>query len=555
MRPTLVLALVVVVGCGGDPSPSPDAMVEPPDTSGLLYEPNHVVEVAITMAEADWDALRKQTRSASEVFGTCPTGPHTSPFTQFHATATVDGVTLGDVAIRKKGFYGSLDEDKPSLRIKTDAFVVDQEIYSRNSLTLNNSKQDASLIQQCLAYEVFAKAGVPASRCNFARVSVNGRALGIYVNVEGVGKRMLRRHFSDDEGNLYEGAISDFRAGWSLTFEKKTNEADLDRSDLDAVSTALTRPDAELLAAVDPLVDVEEFLDYWAAEVLIGHTDSYSGLANNFFVYRDPSTGRFSFLPWGVDNTFHTGGVINQTNDAVAANGLLARRLYLYPPTRDRYLARLKQHLAMIWNETELLAEIDRMAALVAPPAAEVEAVRMFVRERRAAIDNALVAGPPAWTAPFKASAKPCFETNGTSSGTFQTTWGTLGAADVFAAGTGTLSGTIENLPLGAATRVGSAAGNDSGGRAIQIYGQNSTGTISIIAFNLAPSLFTPGDHSLGFGAVQIGAGAYLFTPASNTIEALGIVASGNLHLDSAGTTTNAAVRGSYTLSTLRLPF
>jgi len=561
VRNPTIIALVLLVGCHGDalvsdpePEPEPEPIPEP-DLSGPLYDSTRIVDVSITIAEADWDALRMQTRLASDIFGACPTGPHPNPFTQFHATVSIDGQQLSDVAVRKKGFYGSLDEDKPSLKINTDEYIAGQTFYGRKSLTLNNAKQDPALIKQCLAYQVFAKAGVPASRCNFARVRVNGRDLGFYVNVEAVNKPMLRRHFSDDAGNLYEGALSDFRPAWSLTFDKKTNDSDPDRSDLDAVSAALALPDAEMLAALDPLVDIEEFLDYWAAEVLIGHTDSYSGLANNFLVYDDPATGRFSFLPWGVDNTFQTDSVINGSNAAVAANGLLARRLYLYTPTRDRYLARLRQHLATIWNEDELLAEIDRMAAQVIAPAEQLDRVRQFVRDRRTQITDALAAGPPAWTAPFKPNAKPCFESNGTAGGTFQTTWGTLGAPDVFASGTGTLTGTVQSVPLGSATRIGSASGldPDSGKPVLQLFGLNPDNTVTVVFVNIDPSSFVPGDVPLGFGGAPTG--VFLFTPSTNTFEALGIVSSGSLHLTTASTISGAPIDGVFSLATLQLPF
>jgi len=140
-----------------------------------------------------------------------------------------------------------------------------QTFYGRKSLTLNNAKQDPALIKQCLAYQVFAKAGVPASRCNFARVRVNGRDLGFYVNVEAVTSRCFGALLRRRRQPVRRRAL-DFRPAWSLTFDKKTNDSDPDRSDLDAVSAALALPDAEMLAALDPLVDIEEFLDYWAAE-------------------------------------------------------------------------------------------------------------------------------------------------------------------------------------------------------------------------------------------------------------------------------------------------
>ncbi len=562
MRSTLALAvtLVVAVGCtNADPAVEPDAGVDagvdaPPDLTGPLYDPARVIDVAIEIAPADWDLLRHQTRAIGDVFGSCPTGPHPNPFTSFHAAITVDGVTVADVGIRKKGFYGSLDEQKPGLKIKTDEYVATNRLFGLKSLTLNNAKQDPALIKQCLAYQVFAKAGVPASRCNFARVRVNGQDLGIYVNVEGVNKPMLRRHFTSDTGNLYEGALSDFRPTWTLTFDKKTNET-TPSTDLDAVTAALAQPDSTLMAALDPLVDVEEFLDYWAAEILIGHTDSYSGLANNFLVYHDPTTGKFSFLPWGVDNTFNDGRVINANTAVAAANGMLARRLYLYPPTRDRYVARVRQHLATIWNETELVAEVDRMATLISAPADQVEAVRQFIRTRRAQLDAELAAGPPPWTAPFKPDAKPCFETNGSVIGTFQTTWGTLGASDVFASGTGTLTGTLDGQAL-APQRVGAAAGADAdtGHPTIQLFGENANSSYDIAVLSVEPALYVAGDHPAGFGAA-VTAAVISFVPATNTFTNRGIVFEGTLNLTSAAKTVGGQVRGSFTLSTLALPF
>ena len=77
------------------------------------------------------------------------------------------------------------------------------QIHGTRRFTLNNAKQDPSLIRQCLGFALFAQAGVPAPRCNFAHVTVNGHDLGIYANVEEVRKPMLARHFADDDGNLY----------------------------------------------------------------------------------------------------------------------------------------------------------------------------------------------------------------------------------------------------------------------------------------------------------------------------------------------------------------
>ena len=81
-----------------------------------------------------------------------------------------------------------------------------------------------------------------------ARVWVNGDYKGIYSHVEPIKKAFLARHFEDTGGNLYEGALSDFRPEWIETFQKKTATTDPLGTDLVALQTALEAPDEDLLA-------------------------------------------------------------------------------------------------------------------------------------------------------------------------------------------------------------------------------------------------------------------------------------------------------------------
>ena len=174
------------------------------------------------MAPADWDALRVQTRSITEMIeGDCLAQPFPSPFTKFAATVTIDGTRLDQVGIKKKGLLGSLNTEKPSLKLDFDEYVAGQRYLGLEKLTLNNANQDPAYVRQCLAYAMFRKAGLVASRCNFARVRVNGADLGVYVNVESVDHEFTRRNFANGDGNLYEGTLSDFRPGWTGTFDPK----------------------------------------------------------------------------------------------------------------------------------------------------------------------------------------------------------------------------------------------------------------------------------------------------------------------------------------------
>jgi spore coat protein CotH len=543
--------------------PAPDAG----DPSAPLFDPEHLIGIQIDMDASDWDELRTQTRSLFELLGgDCLAQPFPSPFTYFTATVTVDGTRIENVAVRKKGFLGSLDDVRPSLKIKFDEYVPDQQYLGLTRLTLNNAKQDPSFARQCLAYRIFDEAGVPSSRCNFARVTVNGEELGLYVNVESMDKHFLARHYADNDGNLYEGTLSDFRAGWTGTFDKKTNESDPDRSDLDRVVTAAEANDADLAGSLGTAIDVDEFVTFWATEVMIGHWDGYSSNENNFFVYHDPTTDRFHFLPYGPDGAFPVGSPPNPgpTDPPIAATGYLARRLYLNPATQDDYLGRLRMLVDDLWSKGTLIESIDQMEGVISqvtPDAATpLDALRQYVLARGDSIKTQLDAGPPAWDQPLR--QPPCLQTIGTIDGTFTTTWGTVGG-NPFATGTGTL-----DLTVSGNTPTFSSYGSDSGldpnpqqgtqPRALVevvglISGGPLDGDVAVAILAMDQGLFSPGTVTFDFASAY--GVLYRFVPADGSFTPIALIGAGSAQLDQASMGSGDPVQGSFSADLIAWPF
>ena len=401
-----------------------------------LFDPARLLEIEFKLKQSDWDTLRLQTRTLLETLGgDCTAQPQPSPFTFVHADVTIEGVTLKDIAVRKKGFIGSIDSTRPSMKVRFDEFVDGQRLFGRDRLTLNNAKQDPARIKQCLGYELFAEAGLPTPRCNFAHVTVtteNGpQDLGIYANVEDIKDAFLERVFGNASGTLYEGGSgSDFRPLVLPTFQKETNEDTNDGTDLRVVAEILGRAtDAELLTQLDGVVNVDAFFKFWAMEGLIGHWDGYSGDINNFYVYDNGADGKFYFIPWGIDDTFGRGNPFHPEEGAVSpliwARSKLPRRLYLAPGGADRYEQTLQALFDSVWKETEILAEIDRMQALIAPVtgdlSAQIDPIRTFVSGRRLKFATDFAAGPPPWTEQL--STPICLERVGNIDAHFRTTW------------------------------------------------------------------------------------------------------------------------------------
>ena len=535
-----------------------------PTPADVLFDPNRIIEIVIEMSESNWDSLRHQTRTVLDVLmpPSCMSGPFPRPFTYFPANVTIDGHTLRNVGVRKKGFLGSLSEEKPAIKLRLNKYVCEQHLLGKKSFTLNNALQDPSYIRQAIAYRLFANAELPTPRCNFAHVTVNGRDLGLYVHVESINKQFLRRHYVDVRGNLYEGIISDFRPRWINTFQAKTNRRTTDRSDLWELTAALTAPDPTMLSEVAARVDLDYFYTYWAMEVLLNHRDGYAAFSNNFYLYRDPVSDRFYFLPWGIDNALHANQYPSQQQpQSVFACGILARRLYLFPQSSSSYLNKLQQLLNSVWDEKSIIAEIDRIAALITPivdPSgsaglnAQIDDVRSFVLGRRQAITSELAGGAPQWNEPLP--DPPCLQLIGDLTITFATTWGTT-TADPFISGTGVLQLTL-NDTAAQPTQVGARSGPETqafGGTwcTLNILGQLPDNTYAVVLCQIHPSRFASGqvlqsDWRYLFGSV------FIFDPVTNTAALAATFGVGSLTLLNAGMQPNASVNGTLAVQLVR---
>jgi hypothetical protein len=532
-----------------------------PDPSAALFEADRLLRVEIDLAPQDWDQLRSQTRTLEDTLAReqCLDELFASPYSYFSARVTVDGTALEPVGVRKKGFLGSLSELKPSLKIKLDEYVPSLEHLGLSSLTLNNGRQDPSLIKPCIGLERMRRAGVAAPRCSYAEVIVNGTSLGPYVHVEGINRRFLRRAFGEDSGQLYEGTLSDFRPGWLGTFEQETREeVPYDRADLEALTQALTRPDAELLAALEPLVDLDAFQRFWAAEVLIEHWDGYSGNTNNFYLYRRERDRRFVFIPWGVDGIL---GAQRGPPFSVYAQGELARRLYLHPDGRRRYLDTLDATLAEAWDPAVIGAEIDRAATLVAPAvpaeqrsavAAATAALRTFVAGRQAELRGEIDAGGVAWTAPPR--DRPCFD-SGALVAELGTTFGTHPAPNIFTTGQGTYTATLAGVSS-RGQAVGASAGfgtnpDDQNQVVLLVAATLPDGSIPVVYVVIDPALFQSGAQIPIDG--QRARGALLrFPRAGAPLEVVAFMWSGLVEVGAGDTTAGAVVEARVSANLLR---
>jgi len=391
-----------------------------------IFPTDRVLDVQITISDKNWDTIRHQSRDFVSVLNESrKVKPIEGPYTYVDASVTIDGVEFPKVGLRKKGFLGSLNTTRPSLKIKLNHVDKKGEIDGLTNLTLNNNQQDVSLVSQFMGYALFNAAGSPAPRCAYAKVSVNGTSLGVYSHVETIRKPLLKRAFGTHKGTLYEGPYVDFYPGWEGSFDRKRGKDEPGREKIKQFIKVLERDDENVEEAIGELVALDSFYTFWAVEGLLGFWDGYSGNSNNFFIYLNPATGKFHFLPWGADSVFTKFSKLeHQVNFrapiSVKTQGLIAHRLYQLKSGRERYAKTIMDIIEKHWNEEELLAETKRIEAMLKPHlfpshtitdektrrgstfANSLESTRKFIRQRREDIINEIADGMPEWKkAPF----------------------------------------------------------------------------------------------------------------------------------------------------------
>lgn len=555
-----VLPLVLFAACGGDDAlPLADGSVEAVDVAGgvdagvdamepgvaEVYDPERVLEIRVDLPPESWEALRNQSRSlVGTLSGDCLAGPFDQPFSWFEGSVSVDGAEFARVDVRKKGFIGSLSTARPGLKLDLGEYVDGQRYSGVRRFTLNNSVSDPSVIRQCLGYALFAQAGIPSPRCNFAHVTVNGEDLGLYVNVEALKGDFLEASFGTRDGNFYEGTLSDFTPEMAPTFEPKNNEEVTERTDIMPVVTALQiEDDAAMLAALEALVDIDAFINFWAMETLTEHTDGYNANRNNYYVYFDPDDGLMRFVPWGIDSILGGATVAQSLRESVYARAALSHRLYALSEVRARYFARLDVLLSSVWDEGVIDAEIQRMRELLRPYAEgdvlarmsrATDELRSAVVSRRAEIENERSVG-----APDVGEAEPalaCFMTRGSATGTFETTWGTLDVMNFTSPATIELVIDDETVTFNS---YGSAAGIGDQGATLILLGVQSGGRTWVVSISPPRAFFEPGTINLDV----IGVTGFLGTLDGGAFNLVGFVG-GEITFADAGSETGDVVVG-----------
>ncbi len=313
------------------------------------------------------------------------------PRTYTHGAVKIGDSSYADVGIRLKGGAGSfvpIDGDYPEISgdgngnpgkygliIDFNRWVKGVDHLGLKKLTVNNNVQDPACTNQYLGYALFREAGVPASRSGFASVTFNGVQKGLYTLVESQDNDVfLEKHYGTDEGNLYEGEGSDLRGEGYQSFDQD-NGKDQSKQDLQQLAAALDAigPGQDSTAVLQQYFDLDEYVNYVATELYLGHWDGYAFGVNNYAIHHHPTTSKWTFLPWGIDQLFideigHYGGVMMKPGPSWSdGHGGRVHQLGFQSPTCLKKLNQAFKDVLTRVDQMDLLGLAQKARALAEP--------------------------------------------------------------------------------------------------------------------------------------------------------------------------------------------
>lgn len=319
----------------------------------------------------------------------------TDPFSNTYYPGTVRMVnsrideTIADVGIRLRG-NTSRNAIKKSWKLKFNEFVSGRRFQRVKSFNLNGHANDPSVVRGKLGWDVYNDFGVPSPRASMVRLVINdgSRVDDVYVNAEQIDDLFLAAWFGNDAGNLYQCAYKGERAdlryvppGTAATYEhlgNPTYELEEDSGsnqfqDLADFIAFVEFADDETFA--DEILErfsVDNFLRAMAVDCVNGHWDNIWYGANNFFLYANPDSGVFEYIPYDLDNTygldffstdwatrpavsFGNGGFGWNSGSAHGGGPMppLVRRIFAIDAYRDQYFRYVRELVGAVGVLTE----------------------------------------------------------------------------------------------------------------------------------------------------------------------------------------------------------
>jgi hypothetical protein len=307
--------------------------------------------------------------------------------------------TIANIGFRLRG-NTSRHAYKKSFKVSFNTFQPGLKFYGYEKLNLNGEHNDPSIIRSKLSWDLFKLLDIGSSDASYVRLYINDNYHGLYINIEHIDENFVDKKFNSTGGNLYKCLwpadltyISNnpddykFNSGDRRTYDLKTNNQTDDYSDIaEFINILNNTPAQQFTAELDPIFNIDQYLRILAVDAVTSSWDNYWFLKNNYYLYHNPVTNKFEFIPYDYDNTFGIwwdgilGGVDWGTRDIFKwgnpfESRPLATRILEVPEYRNRFSYYLSYLLESGFKPENIFAKIDSIHTMISG-AAQIDTFR-----------------------------------------------------------------------------------------------------------------------------------------------------------------------------------
>ena len=307
----------------------------------------------------------------------------------YRATFVFDNGTIRDtlenVGFRLRG-NTSRKAAKKSFKISFNTYESGRAYHGLEKMNINGEHNDPSLIRSKLCFDMLNYLEVPASRVNHVKLYINGTYFGLYANVEHIDEEFTHSRYGS-KGNLYKclyGADLAYRgsspSSYKLDYyELKDPVGATDYADLAHFIDVLNNTaDADFECELEKVFNVNMYLKSLVMDVLVGNWDGPNYNKNNFYLYANPTTKQFEYIPFDLDNTLGVDflGRDWATRDIYTwSKGNSGRPLYDKILTRQSYREKfsylLQETIDAYFNKDSMSGKIEGLKTLISSAAIE----------------------------------------------------------------------------------------------------------------------------------------------------------------------------------------
>lgn len=315
-----------------------------------------------------------------------------------HADFEFGGVAFTNVAARVKGNALSLSEPTRSYKVDLNKFVPGQKLGGLDELTFSSLVGDYAGLCEALAYEFLRDAGVPAPRTAYVWLSASvttqweQKPLGLFLMEEAVDNEFAAERFGSKATPIFKPVtyklfehLGDEWSAYAAIYDLKTKATpEQQRRVIDFARLVSSSTDVEFAARAGDYLDLDEFARFLAGQVLLPNYDGILARGQNFYMYLDPRSNKFGFIPWDLDAAWGQDWIASMAEQEQASiwhpwvgEKRFIERVMAVEEFRRIYRSHLEDFVARLYVSERLHRRIDEIAAIIRDPIAAHSAFRL----------------------------------------------------------------------------------------------------------------------------------------------------------------------------------